>query len=150
MCDFKKPWLGVAYVPCVTNLRALYAWVVRWQVTGMFSLAIHWLVGGRCPIMYVLTQSYPRDTWFVCNTLRELAVSNLGQILVCLSITWSRYRNAYRDLWIMTIVVTSSVRIYTQQTSLKPILNPCRVPKCIWKIDCGLHLQSAHMYIPIT
>ena len=26
--DFGKPWWGVAYVPCVTNLRALYAWVI--------------------------------------------------------------------------------------------------------------------------
>ena len=26
--DFGKPWIDVAYVPCVTNLRALYAWLV--------------------------------------------------------------------------------------------------------------------------
>ena len=53
--------------------------------------------------MSVLTQSDQCGTWFVCSILRELAVSNLGQPLFCLSITWSRYRNAYRDLWIMTI-----------------------------------------------
>ena len=53
--------------------------------------------------MSVLTQSYQCGTWFVCSILRELAVSNLGQPLFCLSITWSRYRNAYRDLWIVTI-----------------------------------------------
>ena len=53
--------------------------------------------------MSVLTQSYQCGTWFVCSILRELAVSNLGQPLFCLSITWSRCRNAYRDLWIMTI-----------------------------------------------
>ena len=53
--------------------------------------------------MSVLTQSYQCGTWFVCSILRELAVSNLGQPLFCLSITWSRSRNAYRDLWIMTI-----------------------------------------------
>ena len=53
--------------------------------------------------MSVLTQWYQCGTWFVCSILRELAVSNLGQPLFCLSITWSRYRNAYRDLWIMTI-----------------------------------------------
>ena len=35
----------------------------------------------------------------------DVAVSNLGQPLFCLSITWSRCRNAYRDLWIMTIVL---------------------------------------------
>ena len=67
----------------------------HWPNTGM--------VDGRCPIMPVLTQSYPCDTWFVCSTLRELALSNLGQLLFCLSVTWSRCRNAYRDLWIMTI-----------------------------------------------
>ena len=55
--------------------------------------------------MSVLTQSYQCGTWFVCSILRELAVSNLGQPLFCLSITWSRCRNAYRDLWIMTIAL---------------------------------------------
>ena len=40
--DFGKPRWGVAYVPCVTNLRAIYAWVIRWHVTGMLSLAEHW------------------------------------------------------------------------------------------------------------
>ena len=58
--------------------------------------------------MSVLTQSYQCGTCFVCSILRELAVSNLGQPLFCLSITWSRYRNAYRDLWIMTIQVKVS------------------------------------------
>ena len=40
--DFGKPWWGVAYVPCTTNLRALCAWVIRWHVTCMLSLAEHW------------------------------------------------------------------------------------------------------------
>ena len=40
--DFGKPRWGAAYVPCVTNLREIYAWVVRWHVTGMLSLAEHW------------------------------------------------------------------------------------------------------------
>ena len=40
--DFRKPWWGVAYVPCMTNLRALCAWVIRWHVTCMLSLAEHW------------------------------------------------------------------------------------------------------------
>ena len=39
---FGKPWWGVAYVPCMTNLRALCAWVIRWHVTCMLSLAEHW------------------------------------------------------------------------------------------------------------
>ena len=100
---FGKPWWGVACVPCVTNLWALYAWVLWWQVTGMLSLAEHWHCRRRCPIKFVLTHSYPWDTWFVCSTLRMLVASNLGQLLFCLSITWSRCRNAYWDLWIMTI-----------------------------------------------
>ena len=53
-------------------------------------------------VMFVLTQSYPCDTWFVCSTLWELAVSNLGQLLFYLSITWSRCRNAYWNLWLKT------------------------------------------------
>ena len=40
--DFGKWRWGVAYVPCVTNLRVIYAWVIWWQVTGMLSLAEHW------------------------------------------------------------------------------------------------------------
>ena len=104
--DFWKPRWGVAYVPCVTNLRAIYDWVIRWHVTGMLSLAVNTgPVGGRCPIMFVLTRSYQCDTYFFCSTLRELVVSNLGQLLFCRSITWSRCRNAYRDLWIMTILM---------------------------------------------
>ena len=39
---FRKPRWGVAYVPCVTNLRAIYPWVIRWHVTGILSLAEHW------------------------------------------------------------------------------------------------------------
>ena len=65
-------------------------------------------VDARRPIMSVLTQSYQCCMWFVCSILRELAVSNLGQLLFCLSITWSRCRNAYRDLWIMTITSSFS------------------------------------------
>ena len=40
--DFGKPWWGVACVPCMSNLRALYAWVNRWHVTCMLPLAEHW------------------------------------------------------------------------------------------------------------
>ena len=40
--DFRKPWWGVAYVPCMTNLLAFYAWLIRWHVTCMLSLAGHW------------------------------------------------------------------------------------------------------------
>ena len=41
MHDFGKLWWGVAYVPCMTNLRALCAWVIRWHVTCILSLAEH-------------------------------------------------------------------------------------------------------------
>ena len=94
--DFEKPWRGVAFVPCETNPGALYAWVILWHATGMLSLAEHWY-GRRA-----LSNHAKR---FVCSTLRELEVSNLGQRLFCLSITWSRCRNAYWDLWIMTIEI---------------------------------------------
>ena len=40
--DFRKPWWGVAYVPCMTNLLASYAWLILWHVTCMLSLAGHW------------------------------------------------------------------------------------------------------------
>ena len=40
--DFGKPWWGVAYVPCMTNPRALYDWVILWHVTCMLTLAEHW------------------------------------------------------------------------------------------------------------
>ena len=83
------------------------------QSGGTWPACCHWpntgRVDARCPIMSVLTQSYQCGTWFVCSILRELAVSNQGQPLFCLSITWSRCRNAYRDLWIMTITPTNSL-----------------------------------------
>ena len=100
--DFGKTWWGVAYVPFVNNLRACLGDLVAcdrqccyWMNTGM--------VNGRCPIMFVHTQSYPCDTWYVCSPLPELAVSNLGQLLFCLSIMRSRCRNAYPNLWLLTI-----------------------------------------------
>ena len=94
--DFGKQWWGVAYVPCMSDLRAL-----GWS-GGKLPACCHCLNtgtgDGRCPIIFVLTQSYACDTWFVCSNLRELAVSNVGQLLFCLWITWPRCRNIYRDL----------------------------------------------------
>ena len=91
---------------------------------GTWPACCHWpntgRVDGRCPIMSVLTQSYQCGAWFVCSTLREVAVSNLGQLLFCLSITWSRCRNAYRDLWIMTVLYINgyaSLRIQSTDAS---------------------------------
>ena len=81
---------------------------------GTWQACCHWLnagkVDGSCPIMFVLIQSYPCDTWFFYSILRQLAVSSVGQLLFCLSSTWSRCRNAYRDLWIMTIATDSLLR----------------------------------------
>ena len=104
---------------CMISGNRDEAWPIYhvWPISERFKLGwssgtclafCHWLntgkVDGSCPIVFVLTQSYPCDTWFVCNTLRELAMSNLGQqLLFCLSITWSKCCNAYRDLWVMTI-----------------------------------------------
>ena len=34
-------WWGMAYVSCVTNLPALYAWAIRWHVTDML-INCHW------------------------------------------------------------------------------------------------------------
>ena len=51
MHDFGKPWWGMVCIPCVTNFRALYAWVVRLHVTGMLSLAQHWHGRLALPIM---------------------------------------------------------------------------------------------------
>ena len=79
--DFGKRWWGVAYVPCGTNLRAHCVWVIRWHVTDMLSLAETGTVDGHCPIMFVLTHSYPCDRGFVYSTLRDPAVNNLGQLL---------------------------------------------------------------------
>ena len=79
---------------------------------GTWPACCYWLntgtVGGRWPIMFLLTRSCQCDTWFFCSTLRELALSNLSQLLFCRSITWSRCRNAYRYLWIMTIGISVS------------------------------------------
>ena len=44
--------------------------VLGWS-GGKLPVYCHWLNTGivdrRCPIMFVLTQSYPYDTWFVCT-----------------------------------------------------------------------------------
>ena len=56
LCPISKSWWDVVYVPCVTNLRAFYAWVIRWHVTGILSLAEHWH-GRRVPSNHVCAQS---------------------------------------------------------------------------------------------
>ena len=95
--DFRKPWWGVAYVPCMTNLQALYVWVIRWHVTGMLSLAQHWQ-GRQALSNHVCAQSVISMWHVVC--LQHLA--RACSTSVYLSIAWSRCHNAYRDLWIMT------------------------------------------------
>ena len=63
---------------------------IGWTLTG---------VTGAVETCSVHTLPYPCDTWYVCSTLQELAVSKL----FCLSITRSRWLNACRGFWIMTI-----------------------------------------------
>ena len=97
-----------------------YAYMDIWVQTYLYKIdwICWWITVKWCDRLLNINEIHPRDftcmvqitahfhargTWFVCSILRELAVSNLGQPLFCLSITWSRCRNAYRDLWIMTI-----------------------------------------------
>ena len=68
--DFGKPWWGVAYVPCMTNPRALCAWVIRWHVTCMLSLAEHWQ-GRRALSSHVCVHSVISMWHVVC--LQHLA-----------------------------------------------------------------------------
>ena len=70
MHDFGKPWWGVAYVPCMTNLRALCAWVIRWHVTCILSLAEH-SQGRRAPSNHVCAHSVISMWHVVC--LQHLA-----------------------------------------------------------------------------
>ena len=74
--DFRKPWWGVAYVPCMTNLRALYAWVIRWHVTCMLSLAGHWQ-GRRALSNHVCAHSVISMWHVVC--LKHLARASSEQ-----------------------------------------------------------------------
>ena len=104
---------------------------------GTWLACCHWLntgpVSGRCPIMFVLTQPYQCDTCFFCSTLRKLAVSNLGQLLFCRPITWSRCRNAYRDLWIMTIGVMLLFRQCTVVVEIRTYLSYSNV-QIVWEV----------------
>ena len=68
--DFRKPWWGVAYVPCITNLRALYAWAIWWHVACMLSLAEHWQ-GRRALSNHVCAHSVI-SMWHV-DSLQHLA-----------------------------------------------------------------------------
>ena len=68
--DFGKPWWGMAYVPRMTNLRALCAWVIRWHVTCMLSLAEHWQ-GRRALSNHVCAHSVISMWHLVC--LQHLA-----------------------------------------------------------------------------
>ena len=99
--------------------------------------------------MSVLTQSYQCGTWFVCSILRELAVSNLGQPLFCLPITWSRYRNAYRDLWIMTIAmnpikVMSWVSNFMAQFYMNIMIYLCMSYALCWLSQSPLRWIKVH------
>ena len=104
MHDFGKPWWGVAYVayvPCITNFWALYAWVIRWHVTRMLSLAEHWQGRGALS-NHVCAHSVISMWHVVCLQHLARACSEQSRPISVLP-TWYRCRNAYRDLWIMTI-----------------------------------------------
>ena len=99
---------------------------------GTWPACCHWLntgkVDGPCPIMSVLIQSYPCDTWFVCSILRELAVSNLGQLLFCLSITWPRYATmpvGICESWLFK-------KPCSKCNNTTPPILPCRCNYRIW------------------
>ena len=74
--DFRKPWWGVAYVPCITNLQALYAWAIWWHVTCMLSLAEHWQ-GRRALSNHVCAHSVISMWHVVC--LQHLARACIEQ-----------------------------------------------------------------------
>ena len=75
--DIENPWWGMYHVWPISK-----CFMLGWS-GGIWLACCHWLNTGmvdrRCPIMVVLTQPYPCDRWFVCSTLWELAVSNVGQ-----------------------------------------------------------------------
>ena len=102
--DFGKPWWGVAYLPCVTNLRALYSWMIRWHATGVLSLAEHWH-GRRALSNHVCAHSGISMWHVICLQHLARACSEQSKSTSVLPINmWSRCCNAYRDLWIMPIV----------------------------------------------
>ena len=74
--DFRKPWWGVAYVPCMTNLLAFYAWLILWHVTCMLSLAGHWQ-GWRALSNHVCAHSVMSMWHVVC--LQHLARASSEQ-----------------------------------------------------------------------
>ena len=55
---FCETVMSVASVPCVNNLWALHAWVIRWHVSGILSLAEHWH-GTGCSEQSRLTSVLP-------------------------------------------------------------------------------------------
>ena len=65
MHDFGKPLWGVAYIPCMTNLWAPCAWVIRWHVTCMLSLVEHWQ-GRRALSNHVCAHSVKSMWHLVC------------------------------------------------------------------------------------
>ena len=85
MHDFGKPWWGVAYVPCMTNLRALCAWVIRWHVTCILSLAEH-RQGRRAPSNHVCAHSVISMWHVVCLQHLARACSEQSRLTTVLPI----------------------------------------------------------------
>ena len=115
--DFGKPWWGVAYVPCMTNLRALYAWVIRWHVTCMLSLAEHWQ-GRRALSNHVCAHSVISMWHVVClqhlaracseqsRSTTVLPINHVIQMLQCLS---GFVNHDYYPLWLPLSLVAFTV-----------------------------------------
>ena len=107
--DFGKLWWGMAYVPCMTNLRARYAWVIRWHVTCMLSLAEHWQ-DRRVLSNRVCAHSVISIWHVVCLQHLVRACSEQSRSTSVLPI--NHVINAYQDLWIMTIGVEMGYLCY--------------------------------------
>ena len=76
---------GVAYVPCMTNLRALCARVIRWHVTCMLSLAEHWQ-GRRALSNHVCAHSVISMWHVVCLQHLARACSEQSRLTTVLPI----------------------------------------------------------------
>ena len=98
--DLDEEWPMYCVWPIAERL---WIWVIGWHVFIGWTLT--WAIDD-IQSYSVLILSYPCDRWYVCSTLRELAVSNQS----CLSIMWSKCCNTCQDLWIMTITLWWSWR----------------------------------------
>ena len=161
--DFGTPWWGVAYVPCMTNLRALCAWVIRWHVTCMLSLAKHWQ-GRRALSNHVCAHSVISMWHVVClqhlaracseqsRSTTVLPINHVIQMTQCLS----GFVN--HDYWIVIVqnavsqivifvVIALKLILYIYQTCILSCVMHFMVTECPseWVIKLnGLSWDSGH------